>query len=339
MKLASGIKTQWRDWQQFWFAPMDLYNAGLFRMLFGGTLLVMYIQRFSEWKYFFTNQGMLPLAHWENVVTILGRMTSHPFFAHSDSGIHIQAIVHLVLLVLFTTGLAGRLLTGVLFLVNLGLIQRNWMIAYGADLFANFWLFYLTFVRHNQYFSLWNFLKKGRRRIERKEASGDILSTMGLRLIQIQLCISYAYTGVEKFKGTSWWEGSAVWRVVGMDDLVPKDFSFLYHYPLLVAALSMGTVVFEVYFCFAVWHARWRWPWLLVGFLFHLSTALFMDLWYFFLVMTTPYLLFLPRLYRRAATVDFSDSNRKLTSFEDEEDNVALKHEDNVALKHKEEIV
>ncbi|MCB0350964.1 MAG: HTTM domain-containing protein, partial [Bdellovibrionales bacterium] len=210
----------------------------------------------------------------------------------TDAGIYAQGLLHLVLIVGFTLGLYGRSLTWLLALVNLGLMQRNMSVVYGADLFTNFWLFYLSFVNHNQYFSLWNVICKNRKIIQ----ESDLVSTMGIRLLQAQLCLSYAYTGLEKFKGIQWWEGSAIWHVIGIDAIITRDFSFLQNVPTLVATLCMLTVIFEVYFIFAVWNKRLKYPWLLVGLVFHLSTGFFMELWFFGFIMVAPYILFLPDL-------------------------------------------
>lgn len=297
--LSNILKTCRSTWSDFWFSPSDLYNVGLFRLLFGFSIFVMYLLRFQEFQFFYFDQGILPLEHVSEMSKFIGRESLFQFFLKSDVGIYYQGIAHLILLFLFAIGMMGRATTWALFVINLGLIQRNWTIVYGADLFTNFWLLYLSIVQHDKYFSFKNIISKYI--FEKKSASSfnglsDGLSTVGIRLIQIQLCLSYAYTGVEKFKGTSWWEGSAIWHVIGMDDLVPHDFSFLHHFPILIAVLSMLTIVFEVYFCFAVWTKKLKWPWLFTGFMMHLSIAVFMDLWFFFLVMTTTYLLFLPNL-------------------------------------------
>jgi Vitamin K-dependent gamma-carboxylase len=289
-KVSEGI----RAWNNFWFSPLDLYNVSLFRFLLGISLLALYLFRATEFNLFFANDGVLPIKYALEAMPE-GYRSILPFFLKTDQGIRIQGVVHLVLLFLFAIGAFGRSLTWLLFVVNLGLMQRDITIVYGADLFGNFWLFYLSFVNHNQHFSIWNWIKKSRTKI----LESDLFSTVGIRLIQIQLCISYAYTGVEKLKGHQWWEGTAVWYVIGMDDLVPHDLAFMQNFPLLVGILSMTTIIFEIYFIFAVWNKKLVRKWLFVGLCFHFCTAIFMDLQFFFLVITAPYLLFLPSLRDR----------------------------------------
>jgi hypothetical protein len=288
----------WQGWCHFWFSPVDLYNVSLFRLVLGLSLLVMYSIRASEFQYFFTSAGVMPT---DQALAAMppGYQSPFPFFLTSDSGIAWQCGVHLVLIALFALGVFGRSLTWLLFAINLGLNQRNISIVYGADLFGNFWLFYLSFIDHNRHFSVLNYFRRSVHKgseVPPGDVQSDLFSSMGVRLIQIQLCLSYAYTGIEKLKGSVWWEGTAVWHVIGMDDLIPHDLAFMQNFPVVLALLSMATIIFEIYFVFAVWNQKLKWPWLMVGFLFHLSTAIFIDLHFFFLVITSAYLVFLPPL-------------------------------------------
>ncbi len=277
-------------WDQFWFAPVDLYNVGLFRMLLGFVLFSMYWARFQNVKLFFFNSGLL---NSDSATSIIPEyfQSPMPIIFHSDLANYWGHVAYLILLFLFALGLIGRWGTWAIFALSLSFMQRNFPLVYGADLFAHFWLFYLSFIKHNEHWSVLN-LRAGWRPSSLPQVNSDIVSSAFIRLLQIQLCLCYAYTGLEKFKGTQWWEGSAVWYVVGMQDLVAVDLSFIRNVPILIALVSMSTVLFEVYFIFAVWNIRLRPFWLAFGFMFHLSTAVLMTLWYFFLVMTLPYLLF-----------------------------------------------
>lgn len=286
-----------RDWDRFWFAPVDLYNVGLFRALLGFVLLSMYWARFQNVELFYFNTGLL---HSDFAISIIPDyfQSSVPLIFRSDVANYCGHLAYLILLFLFALGVIGRWGTWAIFALSLSFMQRNFPLVYGADLFAHFWLFYLSFIRHNEHWSVLN-LRRGWRPSSLPQINSDLLSTAFIRLLQIQLCLSYAYTGLEKFKGSQWWEGSAVWYVVGMQELVAVDLSFIRHFPALIAIMSMTTVLFEVYFIFGVWNKKLRPYWLVFGFFFHLGTAMLMTLWYFFLVMTLPYLLFVNSLKLR----------------------------------------
>lgn len=292
--LLTAVERKARDfsraWDNFWFAPVDLYNVGLFRALLGFVLLSMYWSRFANVELFYFNTGLL---HADFAISIIPEyfQSSWPVIFKSDSANYYGHLSYLILLFLFALGVIGRWGTWAIFLLSLSFMQRNFPLVYGADLFAHFWLFYLSFVRHNEHWSVLN-LRRGWKPSSLPQLNSDIVSSAFIRLLQIQLCLSYAYTGLEKFKGTQWWEGSAVWYVVGMQELVAVDLSFIRHFPAVIAIMSMTTVLFEVYFIFGVWNKKLRPYWLGFGFFFHLGTAVLMTLWYFFLVMTLPYLLF-----------------------------------------------
>lgn len=289
VKFKNKIHAMVTEWNSFWFNPKDLYHVSLFRCILGLAMLVFYSIRLGSFNFYFSEAGVLPVQFAVEMIPE-GYRSLLPFYFKSQSAFHIQAYAHIILTALFALGVFSRSLTWLIFVLNLGMMQRNMTIIYGADLFCNFWLFYLSLVNHNRYFSVLNYVQKSR--ALDKARLGDALSTMGIRFIQIQLCLSYAYTGIEKLKGLTWWEGSAVWYVIGMEEFIPHDFAFLKHYPLVIALASMATLIFEVYFIFAVWNKRLRTPWLLVGFLFHFGTAVFMNLWFFCLVMVSSYIVF-----------------------------------------------
>jgi hypothetical protein len=70
------------------------------------------------------------------------------------------------------------------------------------------------------------------------------------------------------------------------------DYSFLRHFPLVLAGVAYLTIFFEVFFSALVWQKQWTRTVLMVGMLFHLSIALFLGLYGFALCMICPYILF-----------------------------------------------
>ena len=281
-----------KKWDHFWFSEIDLYNVGLFRLIFGFTIFFMYFSRLQNAEIFYTDKGLLPAAEALEILPEYLRSAA-PIYFHSDALNYWAHFVFVVLLFFFAIGAFGRSLTWVLFLLSLGFYQRNFPLVYGADLFSHFWLFSLSFIKHNRHFSVLNLIKGHSPFSSLPDVKSDLFSSSFTRVLQIQLCLSYAYTGVEKLKGLQWWEGSAVWYVVGMPELVAVDLSWLRSLPILINLLSMATVIFEVYFLFAVTNKTLRPYWLLIGVGLHLGIAIFMSLPFFGLVMLAPYVLFL----------------------------------------------
>lgn len=287
------IRKVWRKWEAFWFYPVDLFNIALMRMLLSLVWLAMYGIRHTDFGILYSESGILPS---EKVSILLPEIlqSAFPFYFQSESLLYASHWLYLALLLGLALGLFGRSLTWLVFILHVGFLQRNPGLTYGADLFSTFWLFGLCFVQHNKHFSVWNLRSKSiSQKILLPEINSDWISTVGYRLIQVQLCLVYAFTGIEKLKGSSWWDGTAIWQVVNMKDLLPGDFTFLYHVPLLVAVLTIGTIVFEIYFVAAVTNKFLRPIWLTAGVVFHLMIGLFIDIPFFALVMILPYLLFI----------------------------------------------
>lgn len=286
----------WNKWDQFWFTKNNLRFVSLFRFVLGISLLAMYFIRFLDRDILLYENGLLGADLAKQYLPEFYQ-TTISWVPSTDTAVFYTNIVYLIGLLFWVLGLFDRSLTWLLLMLHLALMRRNFTVIYGADLIATFWLFYLSFIRHGRYFSMRNLWRDKTYDFKTfvgwsKEWSADFVSSMGTRLIQVQLCVIYAYTGLDKMKGASWWDGSAVWKVLGNAQLAPLDFSFVSHFPLFVAVTTFATVIFEVYFPFAVW-TQLRKPWLAVGLIFHGGAAFMMGLPFFSLVMVSSYLVFL----------------------------------------------
>lgn len=267
-------------------------------------MFFMYLIRFQDIELFYTDSGFLNHSMALKLFPEVVR-PAWALFLSSDVGIYWSYVLFLALLLALALGLVGRALTWLVLLLHVGFVQRNYGVAYGADVFNTFWLLALSFVDHNKYFNASNLWRSAFRRTPMVKVAkhelleSDILSSVGIRLVQLQLCIAYGYTGLEKLKGFGWWEGTAVWYVIGDMNTMMFDLSFLQHAPILVALLTFTTLIFEIYFPVMVWISSIRYWWLLLGIGMHGFIGLFMGLPFFALVMTLAYLPFVDPKYIR----------------------------------------
>lgn len=283
-------------WKKFWFTPFDADRVGLFRAVVGFGLFFFYSIRLADFEFLYGATGVLPYEVMREVVPehlhppipfeILVQNPTVGFFLH---------IVLLMGLLALGLGLLNRPLHWILLILHLAFFLRNRVTNYGADLIATQWLFLMSLIPTDRSVSVKNMLRKepllgfGAR-------TTDWIGTVGVRLIQIQLCIVYAYSGLEKARGWTWWRGDAIWLTLANGQMLRLDFSFLHHFPALIAALTFVTVVFETYFIAAVW-TRWGRPlFLWVGIGFHLSIGVILQIPFFSLLMMAPYLFWWDRL-------------------------------------------
>lgn len=282
------LVTIWETVQNFFFAPRSLYHLGLMRLIVASALFGLYCWRQLEVSFYYTNSQGVVLK--EQALNLMPEFYRPLFsvFVWPDSWVaYVHAILVLLLLGL-VLGIGGRLWTLITWLLCLGFVQRNYFVAYGADLIGAMWLFYLSWTRHNAYFSVLNYFD--RERMSRIKC--DFLSSAGARMVQLHLCVIYGYTGLQKLKGTSWWDGTSLWTVWGNRQFTVVDMAWTSQWPLMIAVFVFMTLFFEVYFPVLVWKPKIR-PWLLIfGLFFHLGIAVTMGIWSFAAVMVSAYVLF-----------------------------------------------
>ncbi len=284
------IKKLWSYWEQFWFdGPVGLLNLAVFRIIFSGTLFVMYLSRQTDVDLFYTDQGILPKAL---SVQILPEGFRPPWQLTfwPDAWVGTVHLFFVLCLLMVFLGFFSRIFAWIAVYLHVSFLYRNYGVAFGVDQITSFFLVYLAFTQSDARLSVrsWWRQKKGKLPL-----GGDTLTTVFYRLIQLQLCVIYAYSGMEKLRGASWWDGTALWSVFANSQFVIADLTWMRHLPFLIVAISFSTILFEIYFPVLVWGKKSRPYVLAAGVLFHSGIAIVMALWSFAVVMLSPYVLFL----------------------------------------------
>ncbi|MEZ0393125.1 MAG: HTTM domain-containing protein [Pseudobdellovibrionaceae bacterium] len=283
------IRSLWQKWNQFWFDPVPLFNLAAFRILFCFTMASMYLGRQMDVELFYTDAGILP----KDLALKVLPESYRPFAVYSfwpDSWVFAIHAVFVLILFLMAFGVFSRWLGFIATFFQLAFLYRNYGVAFGADQIGSLFLFYLAFTQSDARLSFRHWWRKKR---QKSELSGDLLTSVFYRMIQIQLCLVYVYSGMEKLKGSTWWDGTAIWSVLANSQMVIGDFTWTRHFPLLIVFLSFSTLLFELYFPVLVWVQSLRKYLLMAGVLFHAGIGIFMALWSFALLMVSPYILFL----------------------------------------------
>lgn len=98
---------------------------------------------------------------------------------------------------------------------------------------------------------------------------------LGRWAIRLQLLLAYAATGLHKLTGTHWLDGTAM-GIVATDGAFGP--SWVADAPQLARIVTWSVLLFQLTFPLAVWSRRLRLPWMAFGAVFHLATALWMDI-------------------------------------------------------------
>lgn len=292
LKLMQPLAKIWTNIEVFFSGGASLYALGLMRLMVSTALFGLYLWRHLDVRFYFTNQDSIILRQQALELIPQFYRTPFPFFIWSENWIPTIHLVLIFCLFLLMLGLGNRLLTFFTWFLCLGFMQRNFFVAYGADLIGSLWLFYLSWTKHYVHWSVLNYFKTERL----KTLKADFLTHAGFRMIQLQICVIYGYTGLQKLKGMSWWDGTSLWTVLGSSQMAVWDFQWVSQFPMIVAVLVFCTLFFEIYFPFLVWNRTTRIAVLVFGFVFHFSIAVSMGIWSFSTIMVSSYVLFIENL-------------------------------------------
>lgn len=277
-------------WNWFWFdsrSDSDLAPLALFRLTFCSVMLFCYFTRAFDVEFFYSAQGILPHWHGKNV----DFFQFHPTFigdSWSLPALHALHTFFLFSLLSLAAGFYTRASAVLVYILHMAITNRNMSVMFGVDMIATFFLFYLCFANSNSRFSIDSWRGRGAQR-------QSAVSHLALRLMQLQVCIIYGFSGMEKLKGTRWWDGSAIWDVLSIGNMQRWDLSFVANFPILLSAAVYVVLLFEVYFPALVWLPRWRIPLLMFGVFMHIGIFVFMNLPSFGFMMISLYALFLTK--------------------------------------------
>lgn len=222
----------------------------------------------------------------------------------------------LVALALFTLGLFSRVTAILAWAIVASTARRAAPFLFGFDQILSTLLLYLAAtgasgqaISLDRFFGRW---RQYRALARRKRASGPIAwqgtgvpapsvsANLGLRLIQVHLCLIYGLSGMAKLQGEMWWGGTAVWPTWVDREFAIMDLSWLASYPLLINFATHMTVAVELSYPFLIWNRLLR-P-LLLGIVaaMHLGIGLTLGLNEFALAMLAMNLAFVDGAWLRS---------------------------------------
>jgi hypothetical protein len=221
----------------------------------------------------FSNYGFLP--HLGDLSVLL----TNNLGISSDNSTLLLLYLYYTLCTMLITGLFTRLTTIALFFLHLAFINTGSAVIYGVDVFTQMSLFYGIFFPLGSAYALDN--KIGITPFRKRSVGAGI----ALRCIQIQMCLVYFSTSIEKSMGIQWWNGEAIWRTFMMPIFKTYDFSWLANHPWIPIVTGIFVLILEAGYTIAMWIPKLRVVcFFLITFL-HLQISVFMGMWFFGFVM------------------------------------------------------
>lgn len=271
-----------RGWNRFWFAPSDVSTLGAIRIGSGFVALYLIASFTPNLETYFGEQGLLPLETLrEFEPREPGQLQAFPAqireslprphrFSYLDwlrtpGELWTAHGIGLSVLVLFTAGLFTRLTSVLALIVVLSYYHRAPMVSGHAEPILAFVLLYLCLGPAGRRWSLDGWLRdrRARRAASAASAANDAFAeqpefswtaTLSLRLIQVHLTLFYALIALGKLSSSVWWNGSAIWLLIGRTESRLADLTWLHAHPYFISACGYAVLLWQAAFPILVWN-------------------------------------------------------------------------------------
>jgi len=300
-----GWCAEWlAGWNAFWFTPADPLPLAVIRICTGALLAWSAFVWLLDAPAFFGGDGWLrPADVW--------RMNDQPwqwswyFCISTAAAARLLTAGLLVAAVCLTLGLATPLAALVSLAGLVSAANRTPLTTFGLDDTLGMLLVPLVVGPAGAVLSLDALLG-------RRAPQPSVRANIALRLLQVHLCVVYFFSGCGKLLGASWWEGTALWGAIANVQYRTLDLTGLARHPLVVNALTLATLWWEVGYAALVWPRLTRPLVLAMAAPVHLGIGLAMGMMEFGLAMLVANLAFIPADAYRAVFLRSSSTSERL---------------------------
>ncbi|MFV0444238.1 MAG: HTTM domain-containing protein [Planctomycetaceae bacterium] len=280
------LQTLWREaaatWDRFWFSSRDPIVLGLIRILSGLMLIYTHAVWGLKLDAFLGSHPFIEAIPLQDVYD--GSWATFWWLVPANS----VAVVHyvcLAVLVLYTLGLWTRVTSILAVVITVSYANRLFFATFGLDQINAMLTFYLAISPCGAALSIDQYRRGVRSNGDRWTAAPSVGANIGIRLIQVHMCVIYLFAGLAKLEGLSWWEGYAMWQAFANYEYQTLDLTWLAPHDYVWNFITHATIVWEISYCSLIWFPLLR-P-LIVGMavLTHVGIGLCLGMWTFGLIM------------------------------------------------------
>lgn len=292
-------------WDAFFFRPVDPRAVDAFRIGYAGLLLVNCLVYLPFVEMWWGREGVLPFEVARNL-SDPDTLTLFTWLPTDDLTLWICFGLFTLQVVALLVGYRSRVQAVCVFVWLVSFQHRLYLINDGEDTALRLFGFLLIFMPIGRSLSL-----------DARWRPGDPAPwapAWALRLVQFQTALILMSTGLEKLRGASWLDGTAMYYVSRLNDFFgrfPVPTALFDSLPAL-QAMTWATLALEITLPILVWFRPVRVPVVAVAVAFHLAIDYTMNVFLFQWVMILGWLSFLAtadlepwrhRVSRRAAAL------------------------------------
>ena len=245
-------------------------------------ILLLWIDR----RIFYGNNSFLPP---DSATKVVDEDTWNLFsFAPAtDATIDAALLLIMASAVLLVLGRVPRLAAAISFLLLIAIQHANIMLFDAEDTVFRLFAFYLIMVPP------WNQLRMSAAALEKDGDQHLTMPVWPLRLFQIQICLIYFCSAIQKSDGAEWLDGTALYYALRLDDATRFPLpNWIVDSMAWMRLLTWSVFLFESIAPILIWWRKTRVYCLAAAFLFHLGTDYSMNLHLFHWIMMNGLLSF-----------------------------------------------
>ncbi len=299
---ARGVATAW---DRFWFTPRLPHLLSVLRIFTGLMLLYSHVALATDLMAFIGPDA------WINDHTARGLHDGA--FGNSDWGrtylwhlsnplvLWLHHAVTIAVTACFAAGLLTRITAPLAWLLQVMLVHRLTGALFGLDQIATYSAMYLMLSPCGSWISVdaWIRKKLGQRVDDDRRmawlfpaATPSVAANVATRLFQLHLCVIYLFGGLAKARGTSWWDGTALWYAAGNYEYQSLDMTWISKFPRIASSLTLVTLFWEISYAALVWPRLTRPIVIAIAVCVHAGIAIFLGMLTFGSMMIAANMIF-----------------------------------------------
>lgn len=262
----------------------DPRSLTAFRIVLAFGVLLDLWQRFTSSPYFYSEDGLLPHALWEQLYGDMAYYWTVHFLGGSAWLLQGVLLAQMGLALVLLLGYRTRWVSGLSWVLLLSLVLRNPLLFYGGDKLAPILLLIGAFLP----LSSW---------LQRTSLTSGVSRLASFWLL-VQMAVLYIASGQSKLVSANWQDGSALHNVLEMNMLVRPLGTWFGQFDVLLEPLSFITpwaeIILPFLFFVPLWHGRVRVMAILGLFMLNMGIQSMLDVGFFMFYASAGLLGLLP---------------------------------------------
>ncbi|MCB9469788.1 MAG: HTTM domain-containing protein [Candidatus Obscuribacterales bacterium] len=279
--MSISLKTPATLWYRLWFEPQSPAPICMFRILLAAIVFLSSLTWAPDLFTWFGYDGIVSVETMRQYEEF-NRLSLLDWLPPDNRFVLSLYVLLLLSALSLMVGFKSRLSALILFICLASFHHRNLLIFHSGDTLMRVCLFLLLFGPIDRMYA-----------IDSRGKAPAQASPWVQNLLRFQIAIVYAHSFFSKMEGSTWWDGTAIYYALHMEDFYRFPVPLLFDNIMTVKLATWSTLVIELALWTLIWIRGLRYYVLAAGVILHLGIDWSMNLPFFEDLMIASYVLFL----------------------------------------------